>query len=385
MINQKSTECTVRANMWEVSISDSRHYWLVDFKVGWAQTQVGGAKMELRMTKGVQLHYRRSGMIRCLVCIALITLVGPYGNALGAEKYPTRSVDLIVPFTAGAATDMVTRFMAEELTKKWKQPVNVINKPGGNTVIATQFVMSAVPDGYTLLADATPSSSAQLGIKGLPYEVLNRTFLGGLFLIPMVITVSADSPWKNLHELAEAGRKNPASMIWGAVAGGYGGSDVVVLQFFEAAGIEVPKTRKVDFPGAGAGLNALAGGHIKLIVGSPASTLPLVSGGKARVLAVSTSKRSHLQPEVPTTREAGFPAVNYTFWVGFSGPPGLPLDVREVFSKATEEILKDPDAIERLKQRLDGQVNFLNPEEFKKFVVEESEMVAKLVRLLRAK
>jgi len=227
----------------------------------------------------------REKMVGVFLCFGFaLIFFHPCGNVRAAERYPTRAVDLIVPFSAGAATDMLARFMADELSKRWKQPVNVINKPGGNTVIGTHAVMSATPDGYTILADSTGSSSAQLGMKGLPYQVLNRTFLAGVLIVPQAIVESADCPWQSLKELAEGGRKNPADMVWGAAAGGLGGGDMVLLQFFEAAGIDIPKTRKVDFPGGAAAVNALAGGHIKLKAGSPGAVDAVVSSGKGRAL-----------------------------------------------------------------------------------------------------
>jgi len=316
---------------------------------------------------------------------SMIILVSMYGNAFGAEKYPTAPVEIICPFAAGAATDYLSRFMAEELSKKWGQPVNVVNKVGGNTVIGTHAMMSAAPDGYTILADSTPSSSAQIGLKGLPYEVTKRTFLALAYYVPQVIILSKDAPWNSLQELAEAGRKDPASIVWGAAAGGRGGCDIVQLQFFEIAGIDVPKTRRVDFTGSATAINALSGGHIKLHAASPAAVNPAVSSGKAKAIGVTTPKRTPLLPDVLTTREAGFPTVDYRFWVGFSGPPGLPAHVKEVFVKTVDEILKDPGVVDRLAKRFDAVPSFIGLETFKTFVQDEANKIERLIKLMVTK
>jgi tripartite-type tricarboxylate transporter receptor subunit TctC len=331
--------------------------------------------------KRKNVKFRISGMILCVLISQAIS-ISAYGIARGAEKYPTKPVDIIVPYAAGAATDQLTRLLAEELSKRWGQSVNVVSKPGGNTVIGTQFVMSASPDGYTLLATDIGSGSAQMGLKGLPYDPWKRSFLAMTVTVPLVIITSIDSPWRSLKEVAEAGRKDPSSIVWGAASGGRGASDIVLLQFFEAAGIVVPKTRRVDFSGGAPSINALAGGHTKLAASSPGAVFPAVSSGKAKALGVTGLKRTALLPDVPTTKEAGFPAVDNANWNGLSGPPDLPANVKQTIARTLEEILKDPVVVERLKKMWDGAATFLGPEDFEAFVKEDAKRMDKLVKLL---
>ncbi len=318
---------------------------------------------------------------RCLGWVVVI-LLSTSVTAQSAGNYPSSSVDIIVPFSAGAATDYLMRFVAEELSRRWGQPVNVVNKPGGNTVVGTHAVMTAPPDGYTLLADSIGSSSGQIGMKGLPYDVAKRSFLAMAVVVPQVIICAADSPWRSLKDLADAGRKDPASVIWGTAAGGRGGSDIVQLQFFDATGIDVPRTRRVDFNGSAAAINALAGGHVKLHAASPGAVAPAVQSGKARALAVTTPKRSLLIPDAPTAREAGFPTVDYAYWVGFSAPPGLPATERDVIVKAVEEIMKNPAVVDRLAKRFDATPAFLGPDAFRKFVDDEARRIERLEKLM---
>lgn len=337
--------------------------------------------MEKDERKHVGFGLSMTGMILC-VGLSMVIYISTYGNAQGAEKYPARPVDIVVAFAAGSATDYLSRFFAEEMSKRWGQPVNVINKPGGNGVIGTHAVMTARPDGYTVLMDIAPTSSALIGVKGLPYEVSNRTFLALTTTVPEVIILSKSCPWNSLQELAEAGRKDPASIVWGASSGGRGAADLANLQFFEAAGIDVPKTRRVDFTGNATSMNAIAGGHIKLAAAPPATVMPVVTSGKAKALAVTAPKRISLMADVPTTREAGFPTVDNTAWKGFSGPPGIPTHVKEIFVKTVEEILKDPGVIDKLGKRFDAIPIFLGPEAFRAFVYEDGSNIERLLKLL---
>ena len=323
----------------------------------------------------------KGGAILCLAVGMLMLVNGP-GSAQGAAKYPTSPVEIICPFAAGAATDYLSRMMADELSKKWRVPVNVVNKVGGNTVIGVNAMMTAKPDGYTLFADSTPSSGSQIGLGGLPYDPMSRTFIARAFYVPQTLICSPDVPWRSLKDLLEAGKKDPASVVWGAAAGGRGGCDIYMLQIFDAGGIDVPKMRRVDFTGSATAINALGGGHIKFHAASPGAVLPVVTAGKARALAISSEKRSHLLPDCPTTRELGFPTADYNFWVGFTGPAGIPEEVIQTVSKTIEEILKDPGMQDRLWQRFSGVPAFLGPEAFKKFVQDEGNSIQRLLKLM---
>jgi tripartite-type tricarboxylate transporter receptor subunit TctC len=335
-------------------------------------------------SKKIKARFPGSGMIACLV-LGMVILVNISGTARGAAKYPASPINIVVPFAAGAATDHLARFMAEELSKKWGQPVKVVNKPGNNTVIGTQAVMSASPDGYTILADSIGSSSSQMGLKGLSYDPSKRSFLAMAFAVPQVLISSMNAPWRSLKELAEAGRKDPAIIVWGTSAGGRGGSDMVQLQFFDAAGIDVPKTQRIDFDGSTGAIKVLADGQIRLHSAAPAAVYPAISSGKAKAIAVTTPERTPLIPDAPTTREAGFPSVDYIYWVGFSGPPGMPEEVKEIFAKTVEEILKDPQVAERLAKSFNALPAFLSIEAFKGFVQEEANKIERFQKLMTGK
>jgi putative tricarboxylic transport membrane protein len=309
-----------------------------------------------------------------MFCLVL-TVPGP--AAAGAAKYPAKGIDVIVPFAPGAGTDLMGRVVAEALSKKWGVPVNVVNKPGGNTIIGTNEVMRAAHDGYTLLVDSPGSSSMQVDMKDLPYKVEERTFVARAAASPMAFIVPANSPWKDLKAVAEAAKKDPGILSWTSL-GGTSGVDLVMQQFLKAAGIDVSKTKMVTYPGAAPATNAVAGGHVQLGAATAGTILGLVRGGNARCIGVTSTEKMSELPDVSTTGQQGLPGVNAVFWVGFSGPAGLPQNVVTTWADAVSEVLKDREVAAKL-ARVISVFAYLSPENFKKFIVEESGIVKELM------
>ena len=325
----------------------------------------------------------RSGILRSASAVGLLLgllclwLAVPGSAAAGTAKYPAKGIDVIVPFAPGAGTDLMGRVVAEALSKKWGVPVNVVNKPGGNTIIGVNEVMRAAHDGYTLLVDSPGSSSMQADMKELPYKVEDRTLIARAAASPMAFIVPANSPWKDLKAVAEAAKKDPGILSWTSL-GGTSGVDLVMRQYFKAAGIDVSKSKMVTYPGAAPATNAVAGGHVQLGAATAGTILGLVRGGNAHCIGVTSAEKMGDLPDVPTTGQQGFPAVNAVFWVGFSGPAGLPQSVVTTWSEAVSEVLKDPEVAAKL-ARVTSVPAYLGPEGFKKFISEESQMVKELM------
>jgi tripartite-type tricarboxylate transporter receptor subunit TctC len=293
------------------------------------------------------------------------------------SKYPAKGIDVVVPFAPGAGTDLMGRVVAEALSKKWGYPATVVNKPGGNTIIGTSEVMRAAPDGYTILVDTLGSSSMQFGMKDIPYKVGERIFMTRAAASPMAFVVPYNSPWKNLKDLAEATKKDPGSLTWTSL-GGTSGTDLAMRQFFAAAGVEVAKTKMVTFPGAGPACNAVAGGHVQFSAATGGTILPLVASKNLRCVGVTSSERLKDLPDVLTTVQQGFPSVNAVFWIGFSGPPGLPPHVVKAWAETVSTVLKDPEVLTKL-ARITSVAAFLGPDEFKKFVLDEARVIRELI------
>ena len=292
-------------------------------------------------------------------------------------KYPTKSIELLVPYAPGAGTDLMGRVMAEALAKKWKYPVNVVNRPGGNSIIGTNEAMRASPDGYSILVDSPGSSSMQVGMKDLPYNVEQRSFIVRAAASPMAFIVPQNSPWKTLKDVVDAAKKDPAGFSWTSL-GGTSGVDLVMRQFFAASGIDVAKAKVVTFPGASPACNAVAGGHVQFGAATAGTVLPLVNGGNARSIAVTSAERLKDLPNVATTGQQGYPTVNLLYWIGFCGPQGLPEYVVKAWTEAVSEVLKNPDVMTKL-ERVTSVPAYLGPKEFKTFILEESRMVKELL------
>lgn len=314
------------------------------------------------------------GMAWCLLGSLLLTLVGTVHSE---EKYPTRPIDIIVPFSAGGSTDLTARIEAAYLSKKWRVPVNVVNKPGGNTVPACFEVYRSNPDGYLVLADGNGSASMlQNAVKNLPFKVMDRTFIAMTALIPDVIMVPPDSPFKSLKDVEAAAKESPEKLTWTSL-GGTSPVDFVVRQFLKAIHVDVLKTKPVIFQGGSQAVVQIAGGHVMVGVASVSSVLPAFKAGTIKVLAITDKNRNPDLPDVPTTSELGYPSVNASQWVGISGPPKLPSNIIDQWDKALQELLKDAETITKLRN-IGARPFYHNADATKAFVAKEEEEVRAL-------
>jgi len=264
------------------------------------------------------------------------------------EKYPTKPVELIVPFAAGASTDSGARVIAQALEARWKVPIKVVNKPGGNTVPAVNDVMTARPDGSILLVDGPPQSSMlDTVVKNLAFKVTDRTFVAIMAYTPMNFIVPYDSPLQTLRDIATELQKNPGDFTWTSL-GGAGAQDMAFRQLFAAANVDVKKTRSVALKGGSEAVTMTAGGHVKLGVGSYSAIAAPLSAKKLRVVATAAPERWPNMTEVPTAAEAGFPSVEVLYWIGISGPPNLPPHIVKTWDEALRDVVADKTVQEKL-------------------------------------
>lgn len=323
------------------------------------------------------MHQREKKCWLWILSAAMIFLfTGGIASVQAQDKYPSRGIDVIVPFVPGGSTDLVGRLLAENVKKRWGVPVNVINKPGGNTVPASLEVYQAKPDGYTLFSDSQSSCSLlEVAIRDLPLKVLDRTFLAFTAASPHIFYVNAASPFKNLKDVEAEVKKDPEHFTWGSF-GGVGAGDFLWRQFFKAIGVDVSKTKPVVTRGGAEIVSFVAGGHIKLGTATPTSGLPHVRAGTVKVVGVS-GFRSPDFPDVPTAVEQGFPTVTAVFWTSMSGPPKLPSHIIGKWEEAIQEMLKDQEFLSKLKNL--GFVPFyLNSRNAREYVGKEMDEAAKL-------
>jgi tripartite-type tricarboxylate transporter receptor subunit TctC len=319
-----------------------------------------------------------AGIFAFLLICSFTILVLPANT--GAKEWPTKPITIIVPWAAGASTDMTPRTMAPKMSAILGVPIQVVNKAGGSGIIGTLEAVKSPPDGYTLLSDCGGTSSIQEAwSSNLPYKVEERTYIARAICAPLVLIVPASSPWKTTDELVNAVRTNPSSISFGVI-GGTGVPDVAIAQLrsaMAAKGVDNSKTRAVTYKGSGEVGPAIGGGHISYSFTTPSACQALVSAGKIRALAVTSAQRYGNLPNVPTTAEAGFPTVDMVYWAGLAGPPGLPGKIVKTVDDAARETLKDPEVIAKL-AKIGLEPFYLSGDLFKKFVFDEVRSIKSL-------
>ena len=311
-----------------------------------------------------------------MLALVLMFAMSVWVEAVQAQQYPNKSIDVIVAWNAGSATDLVPRAIVPRLSKDFKVPINVINKPGASGITGTLEALKAKPDGYTLHADGVPVSVHIGAWKDLPYDPTNRTFIARAVVLPFTIVVRADAPWKSIADVEQAVRQNPAAFRWSWLGGG-GGVDIVTAQMkaeFVKRGVDLSQTKTVTFTGTAAVMPAIGGGHVDIAVGTQASVKPMVSAGKTRVIAISGAERFKGYPDVPSAVEQGYRGVTLGYWVGFFGPPKLPSEIIEKWQVAIKAIVSDPEMGEKW-DNLGGTPAYLGSDEFKSFILKEAEVI----------
>lgn len=312
----------------------------------------------------------------CAVAIFSLLLVGSSEQAQSQMKYPNRAISILCPYSPGGTLDVVSRIGAAYLSEKFGVPVNVINKPGGNAIPATLEVMNSTPDGYTLLAESQASCSLLVLVKDLPFKIMDRTYIADVTNAPMLLLVPASSPWQTLGDLVNSIKKNPDGFTW--ISGGSASVPAYVIRkFFASIDVDILKTREVMAKGGGEQVTQVAGGHVNLTSLAPASTLPAIKAGTVRPLAITSRGRHPMLPNVPTTRELGYPDVDIEVWGGFSGPLNLPSDIVDIWNNALQKALPDPKFNSRY-ENVGVPVFYRNPAEARNLVLKEMEEVKKL-------
>ena len=282
--------------------------------------------------------------------VALLVVLSGLACAPGAAetpKYPTKPVDLIVPWAPGGGADQSARMVAAYASKKWGVPVNVLNVTGASGVTGMLQALNAAPDGYTLLMDGNVTSSFMYAVRtDLPLGIDDRTYLVTATADPVYYFANTSTGWKTLKDAVEALRAKPADFAWGA--GAYGSTPMFSqVDLFTAAGIsmdDIKKSKMVVFSGGNApSIQACITGDVVMCMGQAPDVPSVLATGKIVVLGNNSPQRTKEYPDTPTTAEAGYPKANLVVWYGISGPKGLP----DYVVKAWDTLLKgapaDPD------------------------------------------
>ncbi len=310
------------------------------------------------------------GLVGVLVFVAS-------SSALAQDTYPAKPIRIIIPTAPGGTTDTSGRIIAQELTKKWGKPVVAENRAGAGTIVGSEIVAKAAPDGYTLLV--TPSTLAinSATYKKMPYDGI-RDFapITQTLFVPNLIVVHPSLPARSIKELIAFAKARPGEIVYGSA--GHGTNPHLTTELFTSmAGIRL---LHVPYKGSLPGIVDLLGGRLALMSTSSWSIiLPNVRSGKLRALGVTSSTRASVVPDVPTVAEAGVPGYESVQWSGLLAPAGTPREIIALLHKEVVAILRAPEAKERLAAE-SAELVLSTPEEFSKFIRSETTKWSKVAR-----
>jgi tripartite-type tricarboxylate transporter receptor subunit TctC len=291
-----------------------------------------------------------------------------------AQDYPTKPVRYVVPFPPGGLTDVMARNVGQKLGEKWKQPVVVDNRAGGNAQIGAELVAKAPGDGYTLLAVTLTHAVNATLFPAAPYSLQkDLTPVAVLGSLPLMVVVNANSPYKTLADLIAAGK---AKSLNGGSSGNGTPPHLGLELLAQQAAMQI---EHIPYKGGTPSLTDLMGGQIDLIVSNFPESLPHVKSGKLRALAVTSKERHPLLPDVPTTAEVGFPQLTITNWTGVMVPASTPAAIVAKVNADANAVLAEPEMKKRIIDQ-GFQPVVTTPAEARAFFDAESARWGKLVR-----
>ena len=295
-----------------------------------------------------------------------------------AQNYPTRSIQLFVPYAPGTSVDVVFRIISTKLSEHLGQQIVAVNRPGGAGTIGINAVAKAPPDGYALGAATLSFATNPYFVGQMPYDtekdlapvsIVTRT--------PLVLTVNADFPARSVKELIAMAKANPGSLNY-ASAGIASSSHLAAALFASMAGIKITH---IPFSATGS-KTGLAAGQTQLTITGVPSSLPLIKSGRAIPLAVTTAKPVPALPGIPTLAEAGVPGYEVSEWGGMLTTGGTPQSIVNRLYQETVKTLADPDIRQRI-ENLSVQVVGSTPEEFASHIRKELAIWAKVAQDIR--
>jgi len=300
---------------------------------------------------------------RTLIAGALMLPALP---AAAQEIFPTRPIQMIVPFPPGGVADITGRPVAHVMGRLLKQSVVVVNKGGAGGAVGAAQAAHAQPDGYTILMALSSISVLPVAdrLQGRPpaYELDQLAPIALISADPTVLVVRADGPYRTLKDLVDAAKAKPATINYGS-SGVYGTLHVAMEIFAEAAGI---KLFHIPYQGGGPAVAALLGGQIDALASGPAAAIGQIKGGKMRALAVWGDKRLASMPDVLSMKELGYDATFY-IWSGLFAPAATPPAVMSVLRDAVRRTVEDAEFKDAM-AKVETPIAYLDAPEFKVFL-----------------
>jgi tripartite-type tricarboxylate transporter receptor subunit TctC len=310
--------------------------------------------MPKKSEKGLFFH-------ACLLLAAVFFLFfGAQG--LQAQDFPTKPINLYIPFGAGGSSDLTARVMTNIQENYFGQPLVVHLKPGGGGAIASEFVAQAKPDGYTLLFGHTNCNSILPAVEGRSRGPGEYTPVCRISTVYGFMVAKPDAPFKTFKEMVAWAKAHPGELSFGNT-GAWSVTDFMWKQIEQKLGF---KSRIVTYTGGGKALVGVLGGHVMVSHGAPTQLLPHLRAGKLRALAHSGPARHPDMPDVPSAEEAGYGFAAFGSWKGILAPKGTPKPVVDKLALAFKKITENKQAIANLR-KLGDEFGYMTGEEFEKF------------------
>jgi tripartite-type tricarboxylate transporter receptor subunit TctC len=307
------------------------------------------------------------------VAAALVVTLAVPITASAQTDYPDKPIRLVVPFPPGSGTDIVGRLIGQRMSANLGQPVIVDNRPGASTIVGTDIVAKSAPDGYTLIMASNNHAMNPSLFKGkLPFDpVKDFTAIAEVAKLPFILVVNPKLPVKNLGQLIALARTG--GLTYASTGNGTPP---------HVAGEMLKREAKVDithvpYRGSSAAVTDVVSGQVSMMFVNVPSALSLVRAGKLRALAVGTSMRIAMMPELPTVAELGFPGFDVSLWMGLLAPAGVPDSIVKKLNMEIARVLRDPTIDRRLEEQ--GAVSAYRPQEpFGRFLAEETKRLGEI-------
>ena len=322
---------------------------------------------------------RAKRILLAVLAVMCLSIIGLAGQALAADAYPTRPIQVIVPFPPGGVADLVARPFATAMEKQLKQPVVVVNKTGAGGAVGMQALAVSKPDGYSLMvALSSISVMPEVDVMFNRPQVYKLTDFAPIALLssdPTVLVVSSKAPWKNVADFVADAKKRPGEIKYSS-SGVYGTMHVAMEMFAHAAGI---KLRHIPTGGGGPALTALLGGHVDALAGGPNVSIAQIKAGNVKVLGNWGDMRLSALPDVPTFKELGYKDVEFYIWSGFFAPAATPEPIIKALREATAKAVQTPE-FKSAMQKMETPISYLDAPDFKKFWDNDANRLIKAVR-----
>lgn len=302
----------------------------------------------------------------CRVYCALVAMILGL-SAASADTWPSKPIRVVIPFSAGSATDIIPRAVFEQLSVELGQPIIVENRPGGGGTVGVGSVVRAEPDGYTLLANSSAHTIAPWIVSNIPYDTANDlAAVVPLGYNPNVLVVSPQKGWKTIQDMVDAAKSRPGTFNYGSAGVGTA-THISAERLRQSAGMQA---QHVPYRGGPEAITDVLGGRVDFYYCPISTAIPLIRDGRLLGLAVSTRTRASSLPEIPTSLEAGFPNSDSAIWYGVFAHAKTPREIIERLHAATVKVLQSPAMQQRLAQLAVDPMP-MSPAEFDKLVRDE--------------